>query len=123
MSAKVPFCTSDTRDALLSSVQNAHSAAGTATSAFGNTGSFSRVVSPVMWSAWKCVTATSPTEAGSMPAACKLRSNRPEVGPSWPAPVPASNATTPRPVSTKVTVKGLGRLAVGSAPSRSAAST
>jgi hypothetical protein len=108
---------------LLSSDQKAHSAAGTASSAFGKTTALSLVVRPVMWSAWKWLKTIWLTRSGSIPAASMLCSSSPEVAESCPPPVPVSKAITCFPVSRKVTVKGLSSRAVGSSASTSACST
>ena len=74
-----------------------------AISAWGKTAVPSRVVRPWIWSWWQWVTITSPTFAGSSPAAAMFAGTRPAVALIWP-PVPASKAISWRPVSTKVTV-------------------
>ena len=63
-----------------SSIQKSHSAAGTITSAFGNTAVPSLRRKPLMWSPWKWLNTTVSTCAGSKPAARKFAIQVPEVG-------------------------------------------
>jgi hypothetical protein len=89
------------------SVQNAHSASGTTTSAFGYIAVLCPVSSPLMWSPWKWLMTTCVTRAGSMPTARRFSPSLPTVGTGW-APLPVSNNTIRwRPVSTRVAVKML----------------
>jgi hypothetical protein len=107
---------------LPSSIQNAHSGAGTLISALGKNSALSLVLMPLMWSGWKCEMTMVSIDFGSMPAAARLAAKVPDCGaidPNWP-PVPVSSAISFDPVFTTSAVNGIGSLSVGRKASLSA---
>ena len=65
---------------LPSSIQNAHSFAGTMISAFGKASEPSGVRKPLMWSPWKCEIMTMSIDFGSTPAAARLSGSEAGAG-------------------------------------------
>src|SRR5258707_15483435 len=83
---KLPLRPSGAVLILASSIQNAHSGAGTRISALANTSSLSLVLMPLMWSGWKCEMTITSTLLGSRPAAARLAVIVPAGGGGWPPP-------------------------------------
>ena len=94
---------------LASSIQNAHSGAGTWISALAKTFLPSLSLMPLMWSGWKCEIAMVSIASGFTPAAASAPGMWPVVGPSWP-PVPVSIRMSLEPVLTSSAVNEVGTM-------------
>src|SRR5260370_16732510 len=88
---KLPLRPSGAVLILASSIQNAHSGAGTRISALANTSSLSLVLMPLMWSGWKCEMTITSTLLGSRPAAARLAVIVPAGGGGVPPPPGCGN--------------------------------
>ena len=97
---------------LPSSIQNAHSAAGTMISALGNASASSALRKPPMWSPWKCEITIRSIAFGSTPAAARPAGSCPVVGARLEA-LPASSSTSFDPVFTSTGLNWFQYLSVG----------